>query len=283
MDEFFKIFKKSLKELIYYIPSILISLLLIPNYVSAETIVAEPDQISFYRAYDNTLVGSDSTMSTYKFSGNTFFGGTSGNATYSPNSARILYRNSQFASVPKNKTYTLMFTLFSTKPISSVSLDTNQVYATCNIFNTSFYDFNDSNDGIVYSVYCPKMQFVSSNLYFNVSFAQGDNVNFPLGIQNTFTYYSDTTAQEIIDGINGEDIPQTPVDDSKVEDYESKEEGLIDKDSLDKIDDIEIAIDSNSNLFIWNIVENILNTHELIFSMIITLLSIGVIKLILNR
>lgn len=74
-----------------------------------------------------------------------------------------------------------------------------------------------------------------------------------------------------------------PIDKDGINDYTDKEEAMINKNELDKINDIDIVIDTNSNTFIWDLITRILNTNTLVFGMVITILSIGLIKLLLNR
>lgn len=82
---------------------------------------------------------------------------------------------------------------------------------------------------------------------------------------------------------SGELDDDTPVDDDKMNDYQDAEDALIDSDSLDLIDGVEISIDLESNKFIWDLVTRILQTHTLVMGLVITMLSLGIVKLILNR
>ena len=49
------------------------------------------------------------------------------------------------------------------------------------------------------------------------------------------------------------------------------------------LNDVDIAIDTDSSNFVWNTMTSIIQSNALIFSMIISILSIGVIKLMLGR
>lgn len=92
--------------------------------------------------------------------------------------------------------------------------------------------------------------------------------------------------QELIDAIEGEDLTtseKTPVDKSELNDYESSEDALLNEDRLNSINDIDISIDSNTNDFIWDFITSAINTHTRIFGFVVTILSIGIIKLALNR
>lgn len=52
---------------------------------------------------------------------------------------------------------------------------------------------------------------------------------------------------------------------------------------MNSINDIDISIDSNTNDFIWDFITSAINTHTRIFGFVVTILSIGIIKLALNR
>lgn len=70
---------------------------------------------------------------------------------------------------------------------------------------------------------------------------------------------------------------------SNYDDYEDAEEDLLDNmDNMD-LDDVTIAIDTNSSNFVWNTMTSLIQSNALIFSMIISILSLGVVKLMLGR
>ncbi len=90
--------------------------------------------------------------------------------------------------------------------------------------------------------------------------------------------------QDIIDSIQGGSLKDnTQPDNSKLNDYDSAEKNLIDKDKLNNIDNLEVAIDSKSNTYVWDVITRFIQSHPKIFAMVITMLSVGIIKLILNR
>ena len=75
----------------------------------------------------------------------------------------------------------------------------------------------------------------------------------------------------------------TPVDDRPLRDFSESEDDLIDKDNLDKVQDIDISLDTKTSEFFWDTFTRIINTNSLIYGLIISVLSLGIIKLILNR
>lgn len=90
--------------------------------------------------------------------------------------------------------------------------------------------------------------------------------------------------QAIIDAITGGSLDDsTPVDDSGINDYENIEGGLIDEDSLNNINNVDISLDTSTSNFFWDLFTKIINTHTLIYGLIISFLSLGIVKLILNR
>ena len=72
-------------------------------------------------------------------------------------------------------------------------------------------------------------------------------------------------------------------DDSSYQDYTEAEGDLMDKVNEADMDSLDIAIDTNSSNFVWNIITDIFNSHPMIMSTIIAILSIGIIKLALGR
>ena len=89
---------------------------------------------------------------------------------------------------------------------------------------------------------------------------------------------------KVIGAIEGEGLKDTtPIDPNKKDELEKIEEGLLDENISTQLNDIDISIDTNTNEFIWNLVTRIVNTHEMIFGLVLAMLSLGVLKLVLNR
>ena len=87
---------------------------------------------------------------------------------------------------------------------------------------------------------------------------------------------------DIIDADISDEDKEMP-DDSSYQDYTDAEGDLMDKVSEADLDSLDIAIDTNSSNFVWDTITDILQSHPLIMSTIIAILSIGVIKLALGR
>lgn len=89
-----------------------------------------------------------------------------------------------------------------------------------------------------------------------------------------------------LDNIKDMDAPdsaKTKPDDSDYKDYESAQSDLTDKISDIDTDNVNIAIDPPSSNFIFDTMNKLIKSHPAVFTMFITILSIGIIKLGLGR
>lgn len=90
--------------------------------------------------------------------------------------------------------------------------------------------------------------------------------------------------QSLIDSMKEGNLKDdSPVDDRPLKDFSDSEDDLIDKGNLDKVQDIDISLDTKTSTFFWDTFTRIINTNSLIYGLIISVLSLGIIKLILNR
>lgn len=87
---------------------------------------------------------------------------------------------------------------------------------------------------------------------------------------------------DIIDADISDEDKEMP-NDSSFEDYQDAEDDLMNKVNEADMDVLDIAIDTDSSNFVWDTITDILQSHPLIMSTIIAILSIGVIKLALGR
>ena len=147
-----------------------------------------------------------------------------------------------------------------------------------------------------------------SNLYLNSLWSSynsyGVEVAFQiLSVQNEI-YTSDMASQDVenqqnqeiinqqqqtndkLDDITDMDIPDSSkedLDDSSFQDYSDAESDLMDSVGEADLSNVDIAIDSDSSNFIWDTITDIFQSHPLIMSTVIAILSIGIIKLALGR
>ena len=112
-------------------------------------------------------------------------------------------------------------------------------------------------------------------------------VNFN-NIQNSINQFKEEQQatndklDEIIDMDISEEDKELP-DESSYQDYTDAEGDLLDKVNEADMSVLDIAIDTNSSSFIWDTITDLFNSHPMILSTIIAILSIGIIKLALGR
>ena len=112
------------------------------------------------------------------------------------------------------------------------------------------------------------------------------NQNNTIISQNDILIQNQQETNDKLDEITDMDISDQDKeipDDSSYQDYTEAEGDLMDKVNEADMDSLDIAIDSNSSNFVWNTITDIFNSHPMIMSTIIAILSIGIIKLALGR
>lgn len=93
--------------------------------------------------------------------------------------------------------------------------------------------------------------------------------------------YFDSLNSAINQGLDAEHIHVVP-DGQDFEDLEDVESTLHTYTNVN-LNSFDVDLDTDTNSWVWNTLTSILNTNTLIFGMVISILSIGLIKLILNR
>lgn len=133
------------------------------------------------------------------------------------------------------------------------------------------------SSGGVYSPNYPISLEISnvSILDYDLSFINGLE-------QNNSQQETNDKLDEITDMDISDQDKELP-DDSSYQDYTEAEGDLMDKVNEADMDSLDIAIDTNSSNFVWNTITDIFNSHPMIMSTIIAILSIGIIKLALGR
>lgn len=89
---------------------------------------------------------------------------------------------------------------------------------------------------------------------------------------------------EILNALNleGESNLTSP-DTSNNDKYYDMEQSLLDNSGVDVNNAVQVEIDQNALVVIWDMVEDLYNTHPQVFGLVITVLSLSIIALILGR
>lgn len=89
----------------------------------------------------------------------------------------------------------------------------------------------------------------------------------------------------ILNALNAKgEVEQTTVDSSNVDEYLDIEQSLVDNSEAESaLNEFDISIDGQAYSFIWEFITNCFNSHPEVFGLVITILTLGIIALILNR
>lgn len=112
------------------------------------------------------------------------------------------------------------------------------------------------------------------------------NQNNTIINQNNQQLQEQQETNDKLDDITNMDIPESSkedLDDSSYQDYQGAEDDLMNSVGEADLSNIDIAIDADSSNFIWDTITEIFQSHPLILSTVIAILSIGIIKLALGR
>lgn len=91
---------------------------------------------------------------------------------------------------------------------------------------------------------------------------------------------------EKLDEINNADISdkdKEAPDDSKFQDYNDAENILKDKVNQADLSNLSVGIDGKSSKFVWDNLTDFIKSHSVVFSLYISILTVGIIKLALGR
>ena len=132
--------------------------------------------------------------------------------------------------------------------------------------------------------------YVSADNYSSQSLinqnSQIINQNNTIINQNNQQLQEQQETNDKLDNITDMDIPDSSkedLDDSSYQDYQGAESDLMDSVGEADLSSVDIAIDGDSSNFIWDTITEIFQSHPLIMSTVIAILSIGIIKLALGR
>lgn len=154
-----------------------------------------------------------------------------------------------------------------------------------NCYNTTFIGVPITlrilNTDILYETNDTYQRTIISR-YWN--FSQREKTTNNSGVESAITSQTQQVTSKI-DEINNADYNGTTEqpNTSGYDSYETNEQALLTNMSNMNLNDVSIAIDNNSSGFVWNTMTRLIQSNSLIFSMIISILSIGIIKLMLSR
>lgn len=137
-----------------------------------------------------------------------------------------------------------------------------------NSTNTIINNNNQNTQSIIENQNSNADRIIDSNTTSAQSVINADNYN----------------TDRIIDSLEGNtQANQTMYDDTKQEEYLEKEEELLDLYNTDQLDIIDLTIDTNGSNWVWDRITQFLNTNQYIRLMFISVLSLGIVKLVLAR
>ena len=132
--------------------------------------------------------------------------------------------------------------------------------------------------------------YVSADNYASQSLinqnSQIINQNTTIINQNNQQLQEQQETNDKLNDITNMDIPESSkeeLDDSSYQDYRDVEDSLFDSINDTDLSVLDVAVDGDSSNFIWDTITDILQSHPLIMSTVLAILSIGIIKLALGR
>ena len=115
----------------------------------------------------------------------------------------------------------------------------------------------------------------------NITFTKSDSQNIISSQQATTNAINDNWNNFSNADLDDSD-KQSPNTDN-YNDYQTAENNLFDKMDEADTDNLDVAIDSNSATWVWDRITEWLGTHALLMSFLVSMLSIGIIKMALGR
>lgn len=173
---------------------------------------------------------------------------------------------------------------YDTNSFLSMSFSYQYQYCSMSVMGTS-------NNGYLYNVTCPVNNWYDGFLRFNVTNHGQENmaIDFGLGIYVGFDISDNSQIANNTGDINNkmqEDISssdkQAP-DQTQYNNAKQQEDNIIQSISNVSANDITFSQDLNATNKIWDITTRFLQTNAKVMGLIISILSIGIIKLIMNR
>ena len=169
-------------------------------------------------------------------------------------------------------------TLTSLSTIQYITFNTNWdcgATGTNCVFDNSFVFYQQSSSN--YRL----LSYGFSDDPLDIDYSSGTIIN-----QNDTIINNQEVINDSLDDIKDMDIDdeyKIDPDDSSYQDYADAEDDLMDKVNGADLSVLEMPIDVNSSNFVWDTITDLFQSHPMIFSSVIAILSIGIIKFALGR
>lgn len=159
----------------------------------------------------------------------------------------------------------------------------NSVCPSC----TDFYGYQFSDSFTYVQDGDDSSTVVNSISGLNSSFQNSLNsLNSSINNASSQAHNDSQAIQSDLDDIKNADInssdKQQP-DHQEYTDYQTAENNLFDKMDNADLSNLDVALDSNSSNFIWDTIVRFYNSNALILNFVISILSVGIIKMALGR
>lgn len=157
--------------------------------------------------------------------------------------------------------------------VCEINYDTN--YISCPIVNSTGLTF----DGLIIAIK------VSSNVATNYRLGIGDKINGWTNDSQSIINNQNQNTQTILDTNTTYDTNSTAYtnETTTINDMEQAQDQLMDSLDFSVMDDLNITVNPNASTFIWDIANRLRNMNGAIVLLITSMLSMGIIKMVLNR
>lgn len=273
---------------------IIISLLtiIIVRQVKAQNITISVNQTYLYEQTSNTATNITSSNTNITTAGITYIRSTK-------TKVRLRYNFNPFNTL-NNGYYNIIFTTFNEdRAVANATIQFGANLYSCDSITDLYIAYppdpngaNQNNISAGYVSYICSNVYVTNtnyaNLYFNAVVGASTTHYFYLStvfnfipVSNIETAIQQQT-QEIINSDTASTNSKTNVDDTDYQNTHNQEQALLNNYQYDT-STINLTYDRNGATWVWNTITRLLNTNTLIFTTFISIMSIGLIKLVLGR
>lgn len=263
-----------IKKSKYLIITLTMIILFSFNRVNALEVI--PDQ---FVGYDYNNISNKGTVELYNKNNRQWYIPNIKNSNY-------VYVRIDYSQVPVkiNGKGNIKFSLKSFKPILQVNFN----YTATEGIPCEIQRGNEEQNNFT-TVICKNVPLKSNMSYYikiNLNNESGSSYSSTSTVWISKDIQFEKSELGTIEDLNDKDISEESkqeIDDTKLNDYEGKEQELNDIVKNTDFSNVGINLDLNTNNFIWNIIERIKNSSIEFSVFIINILSLGVIKLIFAR